>query len=222
MSRKLPDCLRQVGERVEDAVGAQVFGRAAGIAAAPNQHAEAGGACARHVDQAVADHHRPLGRGAQGIERMQQRPRIGLQHACEGIAADHDIEQWIKFERREQEAGRPLRLVGAKAQPQPGSVQVLERRSDTGIGRGPVGRSRFIEIEKAPCEGLNLVCRRHRAGGGKRTRDQRPCPLADHARDRFERQRRPPDLRQEHVQTAGDVGGAVDQRAVEVEYNGFY
>jgi hypothetical protein len=69
---------------------------------------------------------------------------------------------------------------------------------------------------------MNLVCRRYRAGGGKRTRDQRPCPLADHARDRFERQRRPPDLRQEHVQTEGDVGGAVDQRAVEVEYNGFY
>lgn len=222
MSRKLPDCLRQVGERLEDAVGAEVLGRAAGIAAAPDQHAQAGGACARHVDQAVADHHRLLRRGAQGIERMQQRSRIRLQHAREGIPANDDIEQRIKLERREQEAGCPLRLVGAQAQPQPGSLQVPQGRSNTGISRSPVGRSRFIEVEKAPGEGLHLVCRRHRAGGSERTRDQGPRPLADHARDRFERQRRSPDLRQEHVQTEGDVGGAVDQCAVEVEYNGFY
>ena len=59
-----------------------------------------------------------------------------------------------------------------------------------------------------------------RGAGGEGARDQAGVPSPTIGRDLRERERREPARRHQPVQRGGEVGQAVDQRAVEIEHQG--
>ncbi len=142
--------------------------------------------------------------------------RIGLARRHH-IAPGHPIEIAGEVIGLEDLKAGQLEFIGADHRPIALLAQKLERLRylgiDPGIHRGMAEIERAITLEQGFI-GLGLECR---PAGLQRTCDQRGGAVADQPAHGFERQRPAAKLRQKLVQRVGEIGGAVDQRAVEIE-----
>ncbi len=145
--------------------------------------------------------------------------RIGLSRRKRIGAADRR-EARTQTERLEQKKRQPLRLVGADGENVAAGRKLVEHRDDIRIERGFVGDVEFVMGEERARELLEPFRRNRVAAQVQTAREHDPDPAADqlvHVADQdrfeiFERQR--------NVQAAHEVGGGVDERAVEIEDKG--
>ncbi len=131
-----------------------------------------------------------------------------------GVAADHDGSPLREIQARDDGQREPRRLVGDDA---PGNAGGLERRQhlvDALERMRALQQPGLVVREERVAQRLELgLPRRHAEGDAHHA----ARAGAHHRAQHLERQRFQPVVGAQAVGGAGEVGGAVDQRAVEVE-----
>ncbi len=134
-----------------------------------------------------------------------------------GVGADHGLETAGEAERVQQGHRQAGELVGADHQRRARAGQGVERLQAAGIGPGLIGDARGVDFEKAPEDLRPVTFVQGLADRREAALHQHPGAGADHPHDVFEQKARQAVLGQQGVERGNEVGGAVDQRPIEVE-----
>ena len=205
----------QLIEMVDHDVGPQRLDRPVGKAEADRDARQAGGAGRVGIDDRIADERRPP--AARAGDRLVKRGRIGLAHR-QRVAADERGETLFPAKRRDQFTRQRLQLVGADREPHAPTRQRVERGFERGKGVAAIGDMAFIIFEKERKAAIDQGFRRA-AGGAQPAIQKRSHAMADHVAHRFLRNRRPPQRDERMIERAGQIGGGIDESAIEIEGN---
>ncbi len=142
-----------------------------------------------------------------------------------GLGPRHRIEPEIgakarlPTERRDQRPRQRHRLVGADRQPAAGGGKAVERGLDSRPGPRAIGDMIGVEGEERRHPGLDEFGGRHPARR-QPAFEQLARAMADHVADLGRRHRRAAKPPERMVQRRGQVGGGINEGAVEIEHHG--
>ena len=198
---------------IEGGDAGDVVQRPAVVAVRHQNEWHAGGLGCRRIDFTIADHERRCGSGAEILQQLKQRARIGFAKR-EGVPADDAREVLLDPKPSEDHSCDTRRLVGSDRQRDPACAQPLERLVHTRIEPRELGRIRLVVIQKQR--------QRRRRLYGALPRSQRPGnqyghTVADHAPDLGERQRRAAKFRQHVIDRAMQISRTVNESSVKIE-----
>lgn len=221
LSRKRADCVRQGREVGDRGIRLREVRIKPAVAARVIDDPHAGGPCSSDVVPAVAHHYSAFGWGAERRQRRQQRPRIRLANAVQRIAADNGGKSIIQAKIGQNIARHLLRLVGADAERQTGSGQVVEGFLHTGVCPGLQAAAALVEVQELPCEACRVFFLTGVSPGEcQRPLDQDTCTVANDRDNLVQRQGAPFLCGEQGIESRAQVRRTVDQGPIQVEnYN---
>ena len=202
---------------VDQVVAAELFDRHGGVAVTHQDagHVEPFGGI--EVGAAVADHH-GIGRvDRELVEHDGDVLRVRFHDP--GIAADHRTHERFQAKSLDHGIGAFLAFVGADAERYAISVKITDGLDHGRVDAGKPGAARHVMSAEALVDPLGSLIG-HATGHLHGTVDQPGPAGADHFADLAVGETDPAQFGHDHVEGIGDVGGAVDQGAVEIKDNG--
>ena len=199
-------------------VGAERLRRGRRISVPEGDHRNARRPRRRDVRLAVAHHHRFSGADAHQGERGMEEIGRGLAGRAE-IAADDTSTIAQEIEALQNLARDRRRLVGADAERHTRPIEPVHRLQSPRIGPCLARRPRLVEREISGDLRLPPCLVQRQAMGREAAFDEHRHALSDHPSHRPVGMAVEPAHRHQVVERAGDVGQAVDQRAVEIEHH---
>ena len=172
------------------------------------------------VADGVPDHDRVTGLAAGTRDRPPQQVRMGLLQP-ERVRPANGGEAIGQAKRVKEPHREPFEFVGADRKTAAAGGELVERRFEAGERSRAGGDMRGVVVDEAfdepiDCGRVELAPLRCQGAF-----DHRSCAAADQLARRIIGDRRQTFASEDDVERVGEIGRAVDQRAVEIENDGW-